>query len=124
MNARFAQWTGFAAWAALALLQVAWHGWWLPPQDMPLAAALAIALVPLALPLAYWRQPQRALLLAGMIGLFYFCHGVAEAWTASAARPFAWIEIALVVVLVLSCARKPRRRRARRAMKSTDFRSP
>ncbi len=113
MNARLARGVGFAAWAALALLQVAWHGWWVPPQGLPLAAALAIALVPLALPLTYWRQPERALLLAGMISLFYFCHGVAEAWAATAARPFAWIEIALAVVLVLSCARTPRRRAAR-----------
>jgi uncharacterized membrane protein len=111
VNARLAQRIGFAAWAALALLQVAWHGWWSPPPDMPVAAVLAIALVPLALPLAYWRQPARALLLAGMISLFYFCHGIAEVWSATAARPFAWTEIALTVVLVLSCARRPRRRR-------------
>ncbi|HJP99931.1 MAG TPA: DUF2069 domain-containing protein [Rhodanobacteraceae bacterium] len=112
MNARLAQRIGFAAWAALALLQVAWHGWWLPPREMPVAAALGIALVPLAFPLAYWRQPTRALLLAGMISLFYFCHGVAEAFAPSSARPFAWIEIGLAVVLVLSSARKPRRRKA------------
>lgn len=112
MNPKIAQRIGFAAWAALALLQVAWHGWWSPPRGLPLAAALALALVPLALPLAYWRQPARALLLAGMLALFYFCHGVAEAWTAPAARPLAWIEIALAVVLVLSCARRPRRRAA------------
>ncbi|MGH8214682.1 MAG: DUF2069 domain-containing protein [Rhodanobacteraceae bacterium] len=111
MNIRIAQRIGFATWAALALLQVAWHGWLLPPRTVPMAVALAIALVPLALPLAYWRQPQRALLAAAMVSLFYFCHGVAEAFAATAARPFAWIEIALTVVLVLSCARKPRRRR-------------
>lgn len=112
MNTKIAQRTGFAAWAALALLQVVWHGWWVPPQGMPVAATLLIALVPLALPLAYWRQPQRALLAAGMVSLFYFCHGVAEAWTSTPARPFAWTEIGLVVMLVLSCARKPRRRKA------------
>ncbi|HET7611025.1 MAG TPA: DUF2069 domain-containing protein [Rhodanobacteraceae bacterium] len=115
MNARWAQRIGSAAWAALALLQVAWHAWLFPPATMPVAAALAIALVPLALPLAYWRQPQRALLAAGMVGLFYFCHGVAEAFAASAARPLAWVEIGLTVALVLSCARKPRRRKAVRS---------
>lgn len=112
MNAKIAQRTGFAAWAALALLQVVWHAWWVPPQGTPVAAALLIALVPLALPLAYWRQPQRALLAAGMVSLFYFCHGVAEAWAGTASRPLAWIEIGLAVLLVLSCARKPRRRTA------------
>ena len=115
MNVRLAQRIGFAGWAALALLQVAWHGWLLPPATMSVAAVLAIALVPLALPLAYWRQPQRVLLAAGMVGLFYFCHGVAEAFAATAARPLAWIEIGLTVVLVLSCARKPRHRKTIRS---------
>lgn len=112
MKIRIAQRIGFAAWAALALLQIVWHGWLLPPTATPVGVALTIALVPLALPLAYWRSPPRALLLAAMLGLFYFCHGVTEAWASPAARPFAWAEIALTVVLVLSCARKPRRRKA------------
>ncbi|HEX5488338.1 MAG TPA: DUF2069 domain-containing protein [Rhodanobacteraceae bacterium] len=110
MNVRLAQRIGFAAWAAQAVLQIVWHAWLLPPRHMPTAVALAIALIPLALPLLYWRTPQRALIAAGMVSLFYFCHGVAEAWAAPAARGLAWIEIILAVVLVLSCARKPRRR--------------
>lgn len=111
MNARLAERIGFAAWVLLALLQIFWHSWWLPPQSMPLAVALAIALLPLALPLLYWRRPQRALLAAGMVALFYFCHGVAEAWTAPQERVLAWIEIVLAVALILSSARKPRRRK-------------
>ncbi|MGH8190815.1 MAG: DUF2069 domain-containing protein [Rhodanobacteraceae bacterium] len=112
MNIRLAQRIGFAAWATLAVLQVVWHGWWLPPHGVPVAVVLAIALLPLAVPLVYWHNPARALIVAGMISLLYFCHGVAEAWAAPAERPFAWIEITLAVVLVLSCARKPRRRKA------------
>ncbi|MGH8234616.1 MAG: DUF2069 domain-containing protein [Rhodanobacteraceae bacterium] len=112
MNARLARRIGFAAWVALALLQIVWHAWLLPPPRMPVAVALAIALIPLALPLLYWRTPQRALIAAGMVSLFYFCHGVAEAWSVPAQRPLAWIEIVLAVALVLSCARKPRRRAA------------
>ena len=102
--------TGIAAWAALALLQVVWHAWLLPPVHTPLAATLVIALLPLAIPLLYWRTPSRALLLAGMIGLFYFCHGVVEAWMASAERVLAWIEMLLAVVMILACARMPKRR--------------
>ncbi len=113
MNERLTQRIGFAAWAALALLQVVWHAWLLPPVQMPLATALALALVPLAIPLLYLRRPQRALLVAGMIGLLYFCHGVAEAFATPAARPLAGIEIALVVLLVLVQARRPKRRTAR-----------
>ncbi|TAN07898.1 MAG: DUF2069 domain-containing protein [Rhodanobacteraceae bacterium] len=102
---------GIIAWTALALLQIVWHAWLLPPAHTSVAAALAIGLVPLAIPLAYWRTPSRALLLAGMICLFYFCHGVAVAWAAPHARALAWIEIVLAVVVILSCARMPKRRR-------------
>lgn len=115
MNARLAQRIGIAAWLALALLQVAWHAWLLPPSRMPIAVALLVALLPLALPLAYWRKPQKALIAAGMVALFYFCHGVAETWTVPAERALAGIEIALAVVLVLCSARKPRRKSAAQA---------
>lgn len=101
---------GFMAWAALALLQVVWHAWLLPPARMPIAVALAMALVPLAVPLVHWRKPARALLLAGTICLFYFCHGVAEAYAAPAERVFACIEILLAVIVILACARMPKRR--------------
>jgi uncharacterized membrane protein len=79
---------------------------------MPIGVALTVALLPLAVPLLYWRAPRRALLLAGMLGLFYFCHGVAEAWAAPRERTLALIEAALVVVMVVSQARKPGRRKA------------
>jgi uncharacterized membrane protein len=112
VNAQIAQRVGVAAWAALALLQIIWHAWLLPPAIMPIGVALTIALLPLAVPLLYWRAPRRALLLAGMLGLFYFCHGVAEAWAAPRERTLALIEAALVVVMVVSQARKPGRRKA------------
>jgi uncharacterized membrane protein len=112
MNATVQKRVGFAAWGALALLQIVWHAWLLPPARMPVAAALLFGLVPLALPLLYWRTPSRALLLAGMVCLFYFCHGVAEAYAAPAERIFAGIEIALSVVVILACARMPKRRGA------------
>ena len=110
MNVGVQRRIGFAAWAALALLQIAWHAWLLPPARMPVAVVLLIALLPLAIPLLYWRTPARALLLAGMICLFYFCHGVAEAYAAPRERLFAWIEIVLAMIVILACARMPKRR--------------
>lgn len=110
MNATLQQRVGFAAWGALALLQIVWHAWQLPPTRMPIAVALLVGLLPLAIPLLYWRTPPRALLLAGMISLFYFCHGVAEAWAAPRERVFAWVELLLAVIVILGSARKPRRR--------------
>ena len=103
---------GIAAWIAQAILQIVWHAWLLPPQRMPIAVALLIALLPLALPLAYWRAPTRALLVAGMVSLFYFCHGVAEAWALPPERVLALVEVVLALVLIGSLLRKPRRRAA------------
>ena len=123
MNIRLMQRIGFAAWGAQATLQIAWHAWLLPPQRMPVAAALVIALLPLALPLLYWRTPPRALIAAGMVSLFYFCHGVAEAWASPAERVLACIEIALALVLIGSLMRKPRKRSNAPAA-NTQIRSP
>lgn len=114
---------GFAAWIAQAILQVAWHAWLLPPERMPVAVALAIAVLPLALPLLYWRTPARALIAAGMISLFYFCHGVAEAWSSPPERVLASLEIVLALALIGSLLRKPRKR-ANRAASPTQIRSP
>ena len=112
MSAALQRRIGYAAWGALALLQVVWHAWLLPPMRMPVAAALLIGLLPLAMPWLYWRTPSRALLLAGMISLFYFCHGVAEAWAAPRERVLAWAELLLAVIVILACARMPKRRRS------------
>ncbi|MEW9624967.1 DUF2069 domain-containing protein [Rhodanobacter geophilus] len=103
---------GLAAWAALTVLQLLWHGWLLPPQGMPAAPVLAITVIPLLLPLAALRQPRRALLWVGILALFYFCHGVAEAWSAPVERTLAMAEIALTLLLIGTLGagvRRPRR---------------
>jgi uncharacterized membrane protein len=103
---------GLAAWAALALLQLIWHGWLLPSQDMPMMLMLAITLVPLLLPLTALRRPRRALLWVGILALFYFCHGVAEAWSSPVERTLAILEITLTLLLIGTLGagvRRPRR---------------
>ena len=103
---------GLAAWAALVALQLLWHGWLLPPQNLPTAWVLAIAVIPLLLPLVALRKPRRALLWVGMLALFYFCHGVAEAASSAAERRLAVVEIALSVLLIGALGagvRRPRR---------------
>ena len=92
--------TGLGAWAALGLLQLVWHGWLFPPQTMPVWLALAITIAPLLLPLTAIRNIRRALLWTGILSLFYFCHGVAEAWSAPDERALAWLEIVLTVLLI------------------------
>lgn len=91
---------GFVTWGAQALLQIAWHAWLLPPTRMPVTVALLIALLPLALPLLAWRRPSRALLLAAIVSLFYFCHGVAETWSSRPERVLAIVEVILALALI------------------------
>ncbi|MGH8163440.1 MAG: DUF2069 domain-containing protein [Rhodanobacteraceae bacterium] len=102
---------GFIAWAAQALLQIIWHAWLLPPARMPIAIALLIALLPLALPLLAWRRPSRALLLAAIVSLFYFCHGVAEAWSSRPERGLAIVEVILALALIGAVGWAGRRKR-------------
>ncbi|MCE5231684.1 MAG: DUF2069 domain-containing protein [Mizugakiibacter sp.] len=110
MNARR---TGFVAWGLLAALQVLWHALLAPPAHASVAAALIFALLPLALPLLAWRRPARALLWAGIVCLFYFSHGVAEAWSAPTAtvRALALAETTLAALLVLALGAGARKRR-------------
>lgn len=89
------------AWAALALLQLAWHGWTHPPERVDTTVVLLLALLPLALPLLAWRRGVRRMLLwAGIAALAYFAHGVMEAWAAPAVRAFAVAEAVLAVLLI------------------------
>lgn len=91
---------GLAAWAALVVLQLIWHAWLLPPERMPLTLVLAITVLPLLLPLTALRNVRRALLWVGVLSLFYFSHGVAEAWSSPAERWLGLVEIALTVLLI------------------------
>lgn len=103
---------GLVAWGALIVLQVAWHAWLVPPQTMPLVAVLAITVVPLLLPLGALREVRRALLWVGIFSLFYFCHGVAEAWSAPTERVLALLEIVLTLLLIGALGASVRRKRA------------
>lgn len=103
---------GLIAWALLIVLQLAWHAWLVPPQQMPMTLLLAITVVPLLLPLFAIRDVRRALLWVGILSLFYFCHGVSEAWSSASERWLAVAEIVLTVLLIAvlgaGVKRKPR----------------
>jgi uncharacterized membrane protein len=107
---------GAAALFALLLLQVAWHAWWLPPERAPAWLVTLLFAAPLAAAVAtWWRRPARGLLVGGMLGLFYFCHGVADAWSDPRARVLGALEALLVVALIAApAAAAIAARRARR----------
>ena len=101
VRVRGAHCVGYVAWALLAVLQVIWHAWWRAPAQEPMLAA-GVALVFLLLPLLAMRHPPRALLWAGIIALFYFCHGISTAWSAPVERVPALLEIMLSLALILA----------------------
>ena len=89
----------FGAWLALLALVVAWHGL-LVPSRWPV---VAFAVVPLLLPLlALQRGANRALLVASIVALPYFCHGVMELFADPSVRMLAAAEVVLSVALVVA----------------------
>jgi uncharacterized membrane protein len=101
---------GLLAWAALVVLQLVWHAWLFPPQQMPVWLVLVITVIPLLLPLLAIRDPRRALLWVGILSLFYFCHGIAEGWSSSSERWLALAEIVLTLLLIGTLGAGVRRR--------------
>jgi uncharacterized membrane protein len=91
---------GLIAWLLLVVLQFVWHAWLVPPRDMPMPLLLAITVIPLLLPLLTLRNVRRALLWVGILSLFYFCHGVSEAWSSAGERWLAIAEVVLTVLLI------------------------
>ena len=114
------------AWAGLALLQLAWHGWLHPPVGARTPVIVLLALLPLVLPLLAWRRGARRMLLwAGMAALAYFAHGVMEAWAAPPVRGLALLEAALAVVLIVALGSVALvEKRARRAGSGTSGDAP
>lgn len=96
MAAAHAQRIAGAALLALALL----FAWWFHDDKHAVAALLVFALPPLLLALPVWRGGRRAAFWAGVLGLFWFSHGVMAAWTRPPERLFAWLEIVLSLLVI------------------------
>jgi uncharacterized membrane protein len=92
---------GAFALVALALLQILWHAFILPPTHARFGSTLALSIVPL-LP-SLWiclRNLRRGVLIGGIVCLFYFCHGVSTAYGDSPALLLALAEIALTLIVI------------------------
>ena len=88
---------------AMATLQVAWHAWLAPPETLPVAVALTLALTPIApaVLLALLRRPS-ALFWAGVASLLYFCHSISELWATPDLWPLALLELGLSLWIIFS----------------------
>lgn len=88
---------------ALLGLQPAWYLWLAAPQVLPPMFATVLMMLPIlpAALLLLLRRPSAGL-WAGIAALFYFSHGVMEAWANPAVRGLALLEAALAVALVFT----------------------
>ena len=92
---------GVVALFALLLVQIAWHGWWLPSAPAQFWPTLALATLPLAPGL--WtslHNLRRGVLIGGIVCLFYFCHAVSAIYSNPAARVPATLEIVLTLLVI------------------------
>ena len=81
---------------ALAALFVLWFA----RDEHVLTGLLVFASPPLLLAIAAWRGWPRAGFVAGVLALFWFSHGVMQAWSEPVGRGFALGEIVLALAVV------------------------
>jgi uncharacterized membrane protein len=113
MNARRVALVAF--WLLLAL-QIAWHGWWVPPTHAPRALLLVLLVGPLLPPaIGLVRRRPNALFWGALVSLLHFSHAVMELWTDPAARLPAALALVLSLLLIGAVGHDGlRRRRAAR----------
>ena len=81
---------------ALAALFVLWFA----RDEHVLTGLLVFASPPLLLAIAAWRGWPRSGFVAGVLALFWFSHGVMQAWSEPVGRGFALGEIVLALAVV------------------------
>lgn len=87
----------------LALLALAvLFSLWFHDDRHRVAAMLVFALPPLLLLAGVLLGRAKAGFWAGVLGLFWFCHGVMVAYGRPPERGFAWAEIILAIAVILA----------------------
>lgn len=89
--------------AALFALQWLWHGLLWPSgigNRWLVALLFSLPLLPSVVLLL--RGRSSAQFWGGVAALFYFCHGIAEAWTIAQARPLALAEVAVSIWIIVA----------------------
>ena len=75
---------------------------WYHDSSLRIAALIFFTLPPLLLLVGVLRGNPKASFWAGVFGLFWFSHGVMEAYAAPQVRAFALVEILLALVIVVA----------------------
>ena len=95
------RWLTLAGYGLLILLLVLWYGVW-SPSTLPVGLVLFFLLLPLMFPLVGMiRGKIYTHAWMTMLILFYFVHGVGEAWTTPEDRAYAITEIILSLVVYI-----------------------
>ena len=95
------RWLTLAGYGLLILLLVLWYGVW-SPSTLPVGLVLFFLLLPLMFPLVGMiRGKIYTHAWMTMLILFYFIHGVGEAWTTPEDRIYAIAEIILSMVIYI-----------------------
>ena len=93
------RWLTLIGYGLLILLLVMWYGVW-SPSTLPLGLVLFFLLLPLMFPLlGMIRGKIYTHAWMSILILFYFIHGVGEAWTTPEDRTYAIAEIILSLVV-------------------------
>ncbi|MBT2747800.1 MULTISPECIES: DUF2069 domain-containing protein [unclassified Lysobacter] len=94
-----ADWVLLAALLALTAL----FGLWYVLPGRHLVAGLSVFMAPPALlAVGVALRSRLAAYWAGVLALFWFCHGVMLAWSSPAERGYAWIELTLALVVIFA----------------------
>lgn len=76
------------------LIILAWYGWLAPPKAVSPAWAITLLVLPLFTALrGLLHINRRTIAWSLFLSFLYFSHGVTEAWSVPAARPWALIEV-------------------------------
>ncbi len=96
---RFTYWGALTGYFGLLALLIAWIGWLSPPRALPISVALFLMTVPLLFPLrGLLHGKPYTFAWASFLSLFYFIHGVVEAYSSPEDRYLALLEVVLSMV--------------------------
>lgn len=88
---------------ALLILQVLWHMVLLPSswiKPWVIAALFSLPLLPSVVLLLL--RYRNGIFWGSIVALFYFCHGIGEAWTLPSARWLGLVEAGLAVEIIVA----------------------
>lgn len=95
------RWLTLAGYCLLILLLIMWYGVW-SPSTLPKALVLFFLLLPLMFPfIGMIKGKIYTHAWMSMLILFYFIHGVGEAWTTPEDRLYAVAEIILSLLVYI-----------------------